>query len=105
MGSRGLGGLRFAGYVTRAPDLSNLNVAERDALILSLLKVVGRLERALARDAELLKWLFFTKIAGLHVIPDPTNNDPSNSRSSGGWGHWSKAPFRDESRRKSLQRI
>jgi len=29
--------------VTRAADLAKLNVAERDALILSLLPVVGRL--------------------------------------------------------------
>lgn len=37
----------------RAPDLAKLTVAEKDALILSLLPVVGQLEQALARIAEL----------------------------------------------------
>jgi len=39
--------------VTRAPDLAKLTVAEKDALILSLLPVVWQLEQALARIAEL----------------------------------------------------
>jgi len=39
--------------VSRAPDLAKLGVAEKDALILSLLPVVWQLEQALARIAEL----------------------------------------------------
>jgi transposase len=43
--------------VTPAIDLSKLTVAEKDALILSLLPLVGQLEAALARIAELEKRL------------------------------------------------
>ncbi|MBC7434111.1 MAG: hypothetical protein H7345_18815, partial [Rubritepida sp.] len=39
--------------MTCAPDLAKLTVAEKDALILSLLPVVWQLEQALARIAEL----------------------------------------------------
>jgi transposase len=39
--------------VTQAVDLSKLSVAEKDALILSLLPLVGQLETALARIAVL----------------------------------------------------
>ena len=39
--------------MSRPPDLAELTVAEKDALILSLLPVLGQLEQALARIAEL----------------------------------------------------
>jgi len=39
--------------VTPAFDLSKLTVAEKDALILSLLPLIGQLEAALARIADL----------------------------------------------------
>jgi hypothetical protein len=45
--------MRFAAPVIQAVDLSKLSVAEKDALILSLLPMVGQLETALARIAVL----------------------------------------------------
>jgi len=48
---------RFKLCVTHGIDLSKLSHAEKDDLILSLLPLVGRLEAALARIAELEKRL------------------------------------------------
>ena len=39
------------------------------------------------------------------IIPDSANDDSSNSRASGGWGHRPQTPFLDEPRGKSLPRI
>ena len=41
----------------------------------------------------------------LEHYADPAKYGSSNSRASGGWGHWPQTPFPDESRRRSLSRI
>ena len=59
-------------------DLSKLTVAEKDALILSLLPLVGRLEAALARIAELEKRL--AKFERPAKTPDNSSLPPSKGQ-------------------------
>jgi transposase len=66
--------------VTPEIDLSTLAVAEKDALILSLLPLVGQLEAALARIAELEK-----RLAALDrppKTPDNSSLPPSKGQKS-----------------------
>ena len=48
---------RFHIGVTPETDLSTLSHAEKDALIRSLLPLVGQLEAALARISSVLPWV------------------------------------------------
>jgi len=66
--------------VTPEFDLSKLTVAEKDALILSLLPLVGKLEAALARIAELE-----TRLANFELpakTPDNSSRSPSKGQKS-----------------------
>jgi transposase len=64
--------------VTAEIDLSKLTVAEKDALILSLLPLVGRLEAALIRIAELEKRL--AKFERPAKTPDNSSLPPSKGQ-------------------------
>lgn len=64
--------------MTPAIDLSKLTLAEKDALILSLLPVVGQLEAALARVAELEKRL--AKFERPPKTPDNSSTPPSKGQ-------------------------
>lgn len=66
--------------VTTGIDLSKLTVAEKDALILSLLPLVGQLEAALARIAELEKRL--ATFEGPAKTPDNSSLPPSKGQKS-----------------------
>ena len=68
--------------MTPALDLPNLTVAEKDALILSLLPLVGRLEAALARIAELEARL--AKFEAPPKTPDNSSLPPSKSQKTDG---------------------
>jgi len=81
---------RFAGYVTPALDLSKLSVAEKDALILSLLPLVGRLEAALARIAELEARL--AKFEAPSKTPDNSSLPPSKGQKADGKTDGPKPP-------------
>ena len=59
-------------------DLSKLTVVEKDALIVSLLPLVGRLEAALARIAELEKRL--AKFEGPTKTSDNSSLPPSKGQ-------------------------
>src|SRR3954471_21441459 len=59
-------------------DLSKLTVVEKDALIVSLLPLVGRLEAALARIAELEKRL--AKFEGPPKTSDNSSLPPSKGQ-------------------------
>jgi transposase len=78
--------------VTPEIDLSKLTVAEKDALILTLLPLVGRLEAALARIAELEK--------RLSAFERPPKN-PDNSSLPPSKGQKSDRPTGDKPPRKS----
>src|SRR6185437_12756425 len=69
---------RFNLSVTPTIDLSKLTVAEKDALILSLLPLVGQLEAALARIAELEKRL--ATFERPKKTPDNSSLPPSKGR-------------------------
>jgi len=64
--------------VTPEIDLSKLTVAEKDALILSLLPLVGQLEAAQARIAELEKRL--AKLERPTKTPDNSSVPPSKGQ-------------------------
>jgi transposase len=64
--------------VTPEIDLSKLTVAEKDGLILSLLPLVGQLEAALARIAELEKRL--AKLERPAKTPDNASLPPSKGQ-------------------------
>jgi transposase len=66
--------------VTPEIDLSKLTVAEKDALILSLLPLVGQLEAAQARIAELEKRL--AKLERPTKTPDNSSVPPSKGQKS-----------------------
>jgi len=78
--------------VTHGIDLSTLSHAEKDALILSLLPLVGQLEAALARIADLEKRL--AKFEQPPKSPDNSSMPPSK-------GPKSERPVGDKSPRKS----
>jgi len=78
--------------VTPAVDLSKLTVAEKDALIQSLLPLVGQLESALARIAELEK-----RLATLERPP----KTPDNSSLPPSKGQKSNRPTGDKPQRKN----
>jgi hypothetical protein len=63
--------------VTPALDLSKLTGAEKDALILSLLPLIGQLEAALARITELE-----TRLAKLEAPPKTPDSSSATSSSS-----------------------
>ncbi|HUB43448.1 MAG TPA: transposase [Acetobacteraceae bacterium] len=69
---------RFKLSVAPEIDLSKLTVAEKDALILSLLPLVGQLEVALARVSELEKRL--TKFERPPKTPDNSSLPPSKGQ-------------------------
>ena len=86
--------MRFAAPVTQAVDLSKLSVAEKDALILSLLPLVGQLETALARiavleagNAELL-----ARLERPTKTPDNSSLPPSKGQKSDGPAPGAKPP-------------
>jgi transposase len=83
---------RFKLCVTPEIDLSKLTVAEKDALILSLLPLVGQLEAALARIAELEK-----RLAGFERRP----KTPDNSSLPPSKGQKPNRPTGDKPPRKS----
>jgi transposase len=64
--------------VTRTIDLTKLTVAEKDALILSLLPLIGQLEAALARIAELEARL--AKLERPAKTPDNSSVSPSKGQ-------------------------
>ncbi len=68
-------------------ELAKLTVAEKDALILSLLPLVGQLEAALARIAELEAWLALLekppKTPNNSSLP-PSKGQKSNDQATGG---------------------
>jgi hypothetical protein len=66
--------------VTPKIDLSKLTVAEKDALILSLLPLVGQLEAALSRIAELEKRL--AAFERPPKTPDDSSLPPSKQKLS-----------------------
>ena len=66
--------------VTPETDLSTLSQAEKDALIRSLLPLVGQLDAALARIAELEKQLAAFERPPKN--PDNSSLPPSKMRSS-----------------------
>jgi len=76
--------------VTPAIDLSKLTVAEKDALILSLLPLVGQLEAALARIAELQARL--AKLERPTRTPDNSSLPPSKGQKSDGAADGKKPP-------------
>jgi transposase len=78
--------------VTPEIDLSGLSHAEKDALILSLLPLVGQLEAALARIAELEK-----RLAAFERLP----KTPDNSSLPPSKGQKSDRPSGDKPPRKS----
>jgi transposase len=74
--------VRFGGCVTPALDVSKLTVAEKDALILSLLPLIGQLEAALARIAELEARL--AKFEAAPKTPDNSSLPPSRGQKADG---------------------
>jgi transposase len=68
--------------VTPALDLSKLTVAEKDALILSLLPLIGQLEAALARIAELEARL--AKLENPPKTPENSSLPPSKGQKADG---------------------
>jgi transposase len=83
---------RFKLCVSPEIDLSKLTVAEKDALILSLLPLVGQLEAAVARIAELEK-----RLAAFERPP----KTPDNSSLPPSKGQKSDRPTGDKPQRKS----
>ena len=81
---------RFNLSVTPAIDLSKLTIAEKDALILSLLPLVGQLEAALARIAELEARL--AKLERPAKTPDNSSLPPSKGPKSDGPAGGQKPP-------------
>ncbi len=68
--------------MTPALDLSKLTVAEKDALIVSLLPLIGQLEAALARIAELEARL--AKLEAPPKTPDNSSLPPSKGQKADG---------------------
>jgi hypothetical protein len=71
-------GDRFKLRMTPEIDLSKLTVAEKDALILSLLPLVGRLKAALARIGELK-----TQLAAFERPPKTPDNSARTHEAPG----------------------
>jgi len=79
--------------VTPALDLSKLTVAEKDALILSLLPLIGQLEAALARIAELEARL--AKLETPPKTPDNSSLPPSKGQKTDGPTSGPKLPRKE----------